>query len=352
MKIRLLGTLMDGSPVHEYTLCDDNGISASILDYGCILSSLCVPDRFGRTTDVVQGYDCLKNYEQDITLCGAVVGRHANRIEHGRFSMDGAQYRLPVTYSVHHMHGGETGFQKRLWEPVPEENPLRLSLTRISENGEEGYPGRLVVTVRYELTKDNRLLLSYTAKGDRATPVNLTNHSYFNLSGDLSSSILSHRLWLASQSYVESDATGLSTGRRSKVKNTPFDFRAPALIGDRLMLPHPQTRQFDGYDHYFPTEPSRPGGPCAMLYSPDSGICLRAFSDQPGLYLYSSNQGFTLAGKEGNVYPRHSALCLESQHIANSMNIEGFPCAILPANTLYRQDTAWAFSVGEPDLFD
>ncbi|MEL7607903.1 MAG: aldose epimerase family protein [Bacillota bacterium] len=350
MLIEHFGTLADGSSVRRYTLRNASGMSAQILDYGCILSSLCVPDRFGSVKDVVQGYDRLEYYAQDITLCGALVGRHANRIAYGRFSLDGREYRLPCTYDVHHMHGGQTGFQRRLFEYVPEENPLRLTLARCSPDGEEGYPGNLEVTVRYELTEDNKLLLSYAARCDQPTPVNLTNHSYFNLSGDLCSSILSHRLWLASESFVESDSTGLPAGGRP-VEGTPFDFRAPALIGDRLAIAHPQTRQVGGYDQYFPAQPSRPGGPSAMLYSPDSGICLCVYSDQPGLQLYSSNRGFSLPGKEGKVYPRHSALCLESQHIANSMNIDGFPSSILPANTLYRQDTIWEFGIGERDCF-
>ena len=348
MLIKDFGSLADGSPVHIYTLRNSKGMTAQILDYGCILTSLCVPDRFGNSTDVVQGYGCLRNYEEDITLCGAVVGRHANRIANGRLTIGGQEYRLPVTYSVHHMHGGETGFQKRLFKHIPDEKPNRLTLSRCSEHGEEGYPGRLEVTVCYELTEDNRLLLAYTALGDRDTPVNLTNHSYFNLSGDLCSSILTHRLWLASESYVEADDTGLSTGKLAPVENTPFDFRAPVPIGERLAIPHPQTLQFGGYDHYFPTQHLNRKDPCAILYSPDSGIRLRVFSNQPGLYLYSSNSGFLLPGKEGNIYPKLSALCLESQYIANSMNIEGFASSILPANTLYRQDTVWAFDLCEP----
>lgn len=348
MLIEPFGTLADGSAVSAYTLRNGDGMSVRVLDYGCVIASLCVPDRAGRAVDVVQGYDSLDRYVEDITLCGAVVGRHAGRVAHGRFTIGGRDYQLPTTYNVHHMHGGETGFQKRLWKYIPDENPRKLHLTYCAEDGEEGYPGRLETAVCYELADDNRLILRYAATCGQDTVVNLTNHTYFNLSGDLCSSVLNHRLWLASPVYVENDETGLSTGKRLPVEGTPFDFRAFAPIGNWLAMPHLQTEAVGGYDHYFPT---RPSSPCAALYSPESGICLRVSSDQPGVHLYSANKGFALPGKGGAVYPPHSALCLENQHIANSMNMEGFPSAILPANTPYKQETVWAFSLGEPDFF-
>lgn len=349
MRIEPFGTLADGSAVSAYTLCNGSGMAVQVLDYGCIIASLCVPDRRGRAIDVVQGYDRLDRYVEDITLCGAIVGRHAGRVAHGRFTLKGRDYQLPATYNVHHMHGGETGFQKRLWKHVPDGNQQRLLLTYCAQDGEEGYPGRMEATVCYEVGQDNRLTLRYAATCDQDTIVNLTNHSYFNLSGDLSSSILSHELWLSAPTYVENDETGLSTGRRCPVEGTPFDFRTLSAIESKLDMTHPSLRQAGGYDHYFPFAPAL-GEPCAALYSPRSNVHLRVFSDQPGLHLYSANKRFSLPGKEGAPYPPHSALCLESQHIANSMNLQGYPTAVLPANAAYRQETVWAFGLGASKL--
>ncbi len=345
------GTLDDGTVVHAHTLRNPAGIVVRVLDYGGIIQSLEVPDRDGRAVDVVLGFDSLEPYTSVSPYFGALIGRYANRIGGGRFALDGRTFTLARNDPPNHLHGGERGFDRRLWSAEPFEARGRrgLVLRYVSPDGEEGYPGTLRATASYTLSDDGRLVFDFQATTDRATPVNLTQHSYFNLAGAGAGSVLGHVARISAESFTPVDATLIPTGELRSVAGTPFDFRAPTPLGQRIDGDDAQLRHGHGYDHNLVLEPAGEEGGlrfAARLDEPASGRTLEILTDQPGLQLYTGNYlDGTLKGKGGVAYGRHAGVALETQHFPDSPNRPEFPASILRPGQLYHTRTAWRFSV-------
>jgi aldose 1-epimerase len=336
----LFGRLGDGTPVHAFTLSNPAGMRAKIIDLGGIITELHVPDRDGVFGDVVLGFDRLEPYLADHPYFGALIGRYANRIAAGRFVLDGAPYQLDLNDGAHHLHGGRGGFHRQKWDAAVDGAVLVLS--RRSPAGEQGYPGTLDVVVRYALTDANELVMQCRAETDQPTPVNLTQHSYFNLAGD--GDILAHELTIFADAFTPIDAESIPLGGTAPVAGTPFDFRTPVAIGERIGWPDVQLRNGRGYDHNFVL--SSPGL-AARLHEPRTGRTLELFTTEPGVQFYSGNfLDGSLAGK-GRVYGWRSGLCLEPQHFPDSPNRPAFPSTILRPAQSYTTESRYRFTVGE-----
>jgi aldose 1-epimerase len=343
VRVDPFGTMPDGTPVQIYTLTSARRLIARITDYGAILTELHVPDRAGQLGDVVLGFDNLPQYLRGHPYFGCTVGRVANRIARGRFSLDGVDYALAPNNGPHHLHGGLVGFDKALWRGEPLVGPaIGVRFTHVSEDGDQGYPGRLEVAVVMSLTEADELVIDYTATTDRATPINLTNHSYFNLAGE--GDILGHELELAAARYTPTDATLIPTGEMREVRGTPFDFTRPTAIGARL---DQLRRKPNGYDDTFVLNRSAPGLVlAARVHEPRSGRTLEMRTTEPGVQLYTGNYfDGSLTGKRGTVYGRHTGFTLEAQHFPDSVNHPAFPSTILRPGQTYRQTTSYRFSV-------
>lgn len=334
------GTTPAGKAVERHTLTNANGLSCSVITYGGIVTALEVPDRAGKAADIVLGHDTLDGYLSDTAYLGAIVGRVANRIAHGRFTLDGVSYALATNNGPNTLHGGVVGFNRAVWAAAPGETadgPF-LALSHVSPDGDEGFPGNLRVTVTYTLTHRNELRIAYEATTDQPTPVNLTNHSYFNLAG--AGNVLGHVLALGASRYTPADATLIPTGEIAAVAGTPLDFRAAKPIGrDIAAVPG----GLGGYDHNFVLEGGRVA---ARVHEPLSGRVLVVETDQPGVQLYTAN-GFdgTVRGKGGVAFPRHGAFCLETQHFPDAVNKPDFPTTILTPGRVFRSTTLHRFSV-------
>ena len=337
----------------QYTLKNAHGMELRVLDYGGIIVSLAVPDRTGRVDDVVLGFDRLQAYERSSLYFGAIIGRFGNRIARGRFTLDGRTYMLATNDGPNHLHGGVKGFDKVVWKvsPFERQDSTGLVLRYTSPDGEEGYPGTLRTTVTYTLTDGNELIFDYEATSDRATPVNLTQHSYFNLAGDGRGDVLDHVLTLKAHSFTPVDSTLIPTGEIRSVAGTPFDFRAPTAIGARIGQDDEQLRYGGGYDHNFVLDKDRAeqrGAAmlAARVYEPSSGRLMEVFTTEPGVQFYSGNflDGM-LTGKRGTVYPRRSGFALETQHFPDSPNHPDFPSTILAPGREYRSRTLLRFGV-------
>jgi aldose 1-epimerase len=334
------GKLADGTPVQLFTLTNASGLIAKITNYGTIVTELQVPDRAGKLGDVVLGFDNLEQYLKGHPYFGASVGRVANRIAKGSFSLGGKTYHLAVNNGPNHLHGGLQGFDKKVWNAEPQSGAaVKFSYT--SADGEEGYPGEVKVTVLMTLTEKNELTIDYTAGSDKPTPVNLTNHSYFNLAGQ--GDILNHELMIEADHFTPKDANSIPTGEIRAVKGTPMDFTTPHAIGGRFS-------QLDekpaGYDHNFVLNS---GGKnlsvAARVFEPKTGRVLELSTTEPGVQLYTSNfLDGSLTGKRGVVYRQHSAFCLETQHFPDSVNQPKFPSIILRPGQTYRQTTVHKFA--------
>lgn len=335
------GRLSDGREVTAYRLQNHTGAEAVILDYGCTVQSLKVPNRFGTATDVVLGYQTAAEYEANDGYFGAVVGRVGNRIGASSFSLDGKTYRLAANEGRNHLHGGVNGFDRRFWDA--EASGERVVFSRISPDGEEGYPGSLVVRVAYELQEGNKLLITYDAVSDSATPVNLTNHSYFNLHGG--GDIRSHTLQLNAQLFAEIDGELLPTGWLSPVAGTPLDFTSPKEVGRDLGAEFEQMRLAGGYDHNFVLDHSIPVQPSARLVGPDTGIVMTVETAAPGIQVYSGNAIQPRRGKDGAVLTAHSGICLETQNFPDAVHHSNFPNSILRPGSRYQSHTSYGFSL-------
>jgi aldose 1-epimerase len=333
------GKLPDGAAVDLYTLENANGLIAKVTNYGGIITELHVPDRHGKPADVVLGFDNLAQYLQKHPYFGATVGRVANRIAKGQFTLDGKTYTLAVNNGPNHLHGGLKGFDKVLWKAEPQAGAA-VKFTYTSPDGEEGYPGTLAVAVTMSLTDANELRIDYTAATDKATPVNLTNHSYFNFAG--AGDVLSHELMIAADHYTPPDSNRIPTGEIKPVKGTPMDFTRSQPVGARFsqIADRPV-----GYDHNFVIAKRGDGlALAARVYEPKSGRVMEAFTTEPGVQLYTSNYfDGSLTGKRGIVYRQHAALCLEAQHFPDSVNQPKFPSTILRPAQTYRQTTVYKF---------
>jgi aldose 1-epimerase len=334
------GQLQDGREVHLFTLSNDNGMEVSIMNFGGIITSLKVPDQDGVSDNIVLGFDNLEDYLSGHPYFGALIGRYGNRIANGSFEIDGTEYQLARNDGNHHLHGGEIGFDKVLWNAdITDEGSLKL--TYLSEDGEEGYPGNLEVTVIYTLTDDNELVIDYGAETDQATHVNLTAHSYFNLSGDLSSDILGHTLKINAGNYTPVDSELIPTGEIRNVENTPFDFRNFHEVGSRI-------DQVDGgYDHNLVLDgTSGELRLAAELVHRETGRKLSLYTTEPGIQFYSGNfLDGSLAAPDGTPYGQYAGLCLEPQHFPNSPNESGFPSTILRPGERYESQTIYSFTV-------
>lgn len=335
------GELEDGRTASLFTLTNSNHIQVKITNYGGIITSIHAPDKDGNIENIVLGFDNLGDYIGQHPYFGALIGRYGNRIENGGFKLNGTEYQLSVNDGDHHLHGGEKGFDKVLWDAeVTEEGSLKLQYT--SEDGEQGYPGRLEVTAMYTLTDENELRLEFEAITDQATPVNLTAHSYFNLTGNPATTILDHELKLYADAYTPVTDDLIPTGEISKVEGTPFDFTNFREIGARIeQVP-------GGYDHNFVahTEGSGDLSLVAEVREPGTGRSLKVFSTEPGIQFYSGNfLDGTLKNENDVPLEKHSGFCLEPQHFPNSPNEPSFPSTILEPGDIYRAVIVYEFDV-------
>lgn len=342
------GQTKDGTPVSLYTLRNAKGAEARICNYGGLVISLKVPDRKGHLDDVVLGYDNLDDYLKDSPFFGAMVGRYGNRIAKGKFTLDGKSYTLAINNGPNALHGGIKGFDKQVWDAtiqVTPDSPPSLELRYVSKDGEEGYPGTLSVTAVYTLTDDNALKLEYTATTDKDTVVNLTQHSYFNLSGK--GDILNHLVMIRADKFTPVDETLIPTGELRPVEGTPFDFRKPTAIGARINQDDQQLKFGGGYDHnWIINKPLGKLGLAARVYDPASGRVLEVLSSEPGLQFYTGNfLDGKLKGKGGWAYTRRCAFCMEPQHYPDSPNQPNFPPVVLKPDQIYKNTIIFRFSV-------
>ena len=331
------GTLTDGRKVNASRLTNKAGASLTVLDYGATVQSLCIPDRDGELRDVVLGYDTAAEDEKNGDYLGATIGRVGNRIGKAEFSLNGKRYVLAKNDGENHLHGGTEGFDKKFWKMAAQGDSLLC--WRTSPDGEENYPGNLKVQVRFTLTEDNRLHISYDADTDADTLVSLTNHSYFNLNGG--GSVLKHRLQLFAERFTENDAGCLPTGKLLWVEGTPFDFRTEKEIGTDIGADDEQLRRAGGYDHNYVLM----GKKAAVLYSEESGIEMTVETDLPGMQLYTANFLNERRGKRGSVMAPRNAACFETQLFPNAMNCYAFPSPVLRAGQHLHTETDYAFRI-------
>jgi aldose 1-epimerase len=347
------GTLKDGGKVTLYTLTNLSGAEAKIINYGAIVVSLKVSDRQGKPRDVVLGYEDLAGYVKDKDFFGATVGRYGNRIAAGKFTLDGKTYQLDLNNGPNHLHGGANGFYKKLWkaEPVNSAEGPGVKLTYVSKDGEEGYPGKVMLTVTYTLTHNNGLRIDYQGTTDKPTILNPTHHSYFNLSGDPTQTILGEELTIDADKTTPVGPGLIPTGKLADVAGTPMDFRQATKIGARIDAKDEQLDLGKGYDHnwvlrgYTERDHTKKVRKAAELYDPTSGIVMQILTDQPGLQFYSGNfLNGTIHGKKGVVYQYRTALCLEAQLFPDAPNHVTFPSAVLRPGQHYTQTTVYQFS--------
>jgi aldose 1-epimerase len=337
------GKTADGQAVEAFTLKNTNGIEVRAITYGGIITSLKVPDRNGTIGDIVLGFDTIDGYVKGHPFFGAIIGRYGNRIAKGRFSIDQQEYTLATNNGPNHLHGGVRGFDKHVWQAdILTENSLRLS--RVSPDGEEGYPGNVRVEVIYSLTNYNELIVDYTATTDLPTHVNLTQHSYFNLAGP-GADILGHELMIDADRYTPVTGELIPTGELAAVSGTPFDFRTPIAIGARINAPHPQIKNGQGYDHNWVL--NREGTAlelAARVLEPSSGRTMEVATTEPGMQFYAGNfLDGTIVGRGGATYGRRSGFCLETQHFPDTPNQPDFPSTLLRPGATYTSRTVFKF---------
>lgn len=336
------GITSSGQPVYQYILSNKNDMRVCVLDYGCTIQSIYVPDKDGCLRDVNLGYSDIAAYEVNDGYLGAFIGRHANRIGEGQFTLHGKNYQLAVNNGPNHLHGGLIGFDKKIFACIQSENDLKFSYR--SADGEEGYPGNLDVIVTYSLSDDNKLRLHYRAVSDADTVVNLTNHAYFNLNGEASGTVLDHLLTVYASSYTENDADCLPTGIIADVAGTPFDFRSEKIIGRDINMENTQLLHGSGYDHNFILDGDAVSKHAARLASLDSGIVMDTYTTKPGIQIYTANFMTKRQGKSG-IYNKRDAVCLETQYFPNAMAHPHFPSPVLKAGAIYEHETIYQFNV-------
>ena len=343
------GTTVDGVDVHEYKLSNQEGMQVSIINYGGVITSWTAKDKNGVYEDIVLGFNELSEYEKESPYFGAIIGRFGNRIAKGKFSIEGKEYTLAVNNGENHLHGGEKGFDKVVWDAETRltDSSASLTLTYLSKDMEEGYPGNLEVEVVYTLNTKDELSVTYKATTDKTTVINLTQHSYFNLSANFNNTILNHELVLNSDSFLPVDNTLIPTGAFRDVTNTPFDFRTPKTIGQQINEEDPQLKNGFGYDHCWVLNEQDKGVRfVASAFEPQSKRYLEIFSDQPGIQFYSGNfLDGTLPSKNKGNYEFRSGFCLETQHFPDSPNREDFPSVLLRPEEAYTSQTIFKLSV-------
>ena len=342
------GTTEDGTPVDLYTLVNENGVEMKVTNYGGIITELRVPDKNGDLGDVVLGFDSLEDYITSNPFFGALVGRYGNRIANGKFSLDGEEYTLVQNNGTNHLHGGTKGFDKVVWkaETAQTEDGPQLKLAYTSPDMEEGYPGNLQVEVTYTLTNEDAVRIDYKATTDRKTIVNLTNHSYFNLSNNPASLILDHEVMLNADRFVPVDNGLIPTGELQSVEGTPMDFTEPTAIGARIEEDYEQLQVGQGYDHCWVIN-GEAGTlrQAATVYEPNSGRLMEVLTTEPGVQFYTGNFLNSTTGKGGTVYKQRSGFCLETEHFPDTPNQPDFPSAVLNPGETYQTTTVYKFSV-------
>jgi aldose 1-epimerase len=342
------GKTPDGRQISLARLSNQRGVEVGIMSYGGIVVYLKTPDRTGTSADIVLGHEDAAGYFPNPTFFGAIVGRYGNRIAKGKFSIDGHEYTLPINNAPNSLHGGTTGWDQALWEmePFQGKDGPGVTVSHTSPDGDNGYPGTVKAKVTYTLTDDNTVRIDYSATTDRPTVINLTQHSYFNLSAGASPDILSHRLMLNAAQYTPVDAGLIPTGELASVEHTPFDFRTPTAIGARIGERNEQLTRGKGYDHNFVLTRLQAGDLelAARVEDPASGRTLDVLTTQPGIQFYSGNfLDGTITGKGGVKYPQRSGFCLETQHFPDSPNHPNFPSTVLRPGETYSSTTVWRF---------
>jgi aldose 1-epimerase len=341
------GKLPDGREATLYTLTNANGMVAKISNLGGVIAELHVPDRDGVLADVCHGYDNVDDYLNESTYFGALIGRYGNRIANGQFTLDGETHQLDANNGANHLHGGTDGFHRQLWQAEPFNTPKSagLILTYLSIDGDQGYPGTAEVTAIYELRDNNELRIAFHAVADKATPMNLTNHAYFNLAGK--GDILGHELTIPADAYTPVDAGLIPEGPPAPVAGTPFDFRSATAIGARIGQKDQQLGYGAGYDHNFVLNKSEPGKleVSARVVDPASGRVLEVLSQEPGIQFYSGNFLDDSVKGKGRIYGYRSGICLEPQHFPDSPNRPDFPSTILRPGEEYSTVMAYKFSI-------
>lgn len=336
------GITKDGQEAFCYCLTNTEGASVTVTSYGCRIISIRVPDKDRNLRDVCLGYDTLAEYEADTASFGAVVGRHANRIEKGTFTLNGNTYQLAINNGPNHLHGGLRGFHYYNWDSAITGNSVRF--TRISPDGEENYPGTLIMSVVYSWSEDNELCITYEASCDQDTVFNTTNHAYFNLDGEDADTVLNHYLMINADQFTETDENDLTTGNILDVAGTAFDFRTGKTIGQDIHADEYQVQHSKTYDHNFVLKGSGLTE-AAVLRSDNSGIRMTCFTDQPGMQLYVPAASPASHGKVGHCYPAYGSVCLETQHFPNATSHPNFPSVVLKAGTTFKSKTIYHFSV-------
>jgi len=354
INITSFGTLPDGRATQLYTLTNSQGAQVSITNYGGIITRIIVPDRQGRLDDIALGYDMVEKYVAGSPYFGALVGRYGNRIANGKFTLDGKTFSLFTNNEPGgvpcSLHGGKTGFDKVLWDVTPflapDKSAAGLKLTYLSKDGEEGYPGNLDITVTYTFNNNNELRIEYLATTDKATPCNLTNHSYFNLAGEGSGTILNHIVTLNASNMTPVDKGLIPTGKITPVKGTPFDFTAPRAIGSLINVDDEQLKFGGGIDHNFVLDRAGPGlQTAAEVYEPITGRVMQVLTEEPGLQFYSGNfLDGTNVGKSNRPYTYRTGFAMETQHFPDSPNQPNFPSTILKPGEKYQTTTVYRFS--------
>ena len=348
IRVDSLGVMPSGEVINQYTLVNGNGLQLQVINLGGTITSLKVPDRQGKIEEVILGCDSLQDYLAGTPFFGVIVGRYGNRIANGTFELDGTRYQLARNNNGHHLHGGLKGFDKAYWkiEPIPSDSGQAIRLSYLSRDMEEGYPGNLSVEVVYTLTDDNKLSIDYRATTDKPTVVNLTNHSYFNLTGDAKRDILDHELMLNATQFVPVDKGLIPLGSLEDVSGTPFDFREAHKIGERINENNPQLVNGMGYDHCWVISGNagelRLG---ASVYEPTSGRVMEVYTTEPGVQFYTGNfLDGTKRGKGGKMYNRRDGFCLETEHFPDSPNQPSFTSVVLRPCEVYHTRTVYAFS--------
>jgi len=345
----VFGKLADGSQVDAYVLKNTNGMTAKIITYGAVVVSLTAPDKSGKYEDVVLGYDNIEGYAADRAYFGAIVGRYGNRIARGKMTIDGKEYQLAINNPPNSLHGGVVGFNKKIWTvdgaKVTKNGPA-ITMTLVSNDGEENYPGTVKLKVVYTLTNNDELSIVYTGATDKTTVLNPTNHSYFNLSGDMNNTILDHEVMIAADKTTPVDRGLIPLGNFADVAGTPMDFRTAKKIGRDINADYEQLKIAGGYDHnWVINNYDKKVRLIATVYEPKSGRFMKVLSDQPGVQFYTGNfLDGRVKGKNGMMYKKRSGLCLEAQHYPDSPNKPQFPTTLLKPGEIYHQTTIYKFS--------
>ncbi len=340
------GQLANGQEANLYTLKNKNGVVIKITNYGGIITQILTPDSSGRFEDIVLGHDSLSGYLEASPYFGAITGRYGNRIAKGKFSIGEKQYNLVANNGPNHLHGGSLGFDKVIWNVEPSKEANTLILSYVSRDGEEGYPGNLKVTVKYSLKEDNTLDIDYQATTDKTTPVNITNHTYFNLSGDAKRNILETEVYINASRFLPVDAGLIPTGELKKTEGSPFHFLVPKLVQTDINLPNEQLKIAGGYDHCYVFDEHAPEEIVATIYDKTSGRLVECRSTEPAIQLYTGNfLDGSIKGKKGVIYSKNHGICLETQHYPDSPNQPAFPNTLLKPGETYRTKTSYSFLV-------